>query len=162
MAGLLGLVLAAAMACQRPPSGSAASAPGSEQAAKSLPTAEVVLFPSSGGAPLTVRVEVARTAAETSRGLMFRKSLDADAGMLFLFDALEIRRFWMRNTYIPLDMIFLDDKKTVVGIEENTIPLDETSRGPDHPAQFVIEVQGGYTRQHGVGLGSRAEFHGVN
>jgi len=161
MAGLLGLVLAAATACQRPPSGSA-SAPGSEQAAKSLPTAEVVLFPSSGGAPLTVRVEVARTAAETARGLMFRKSLDADAGMLFLFDAPEIRRFWMRNTYIPLDMIFLDDKKTVVGIEENTIPLDETSRGPDRPAQYVIEVRGGYTRPHGVGLGSRAEFHGVN
>lgn len=160
MVGLLGLVLAAAIACQRPPSSSAS--PGSEQAAKGLPTAEVVLFPSSGGAALKVHVEVARTAQETSRGLMFRKSLDADAGMLFLFDALEIRRFWMRNTYIPLDMIFLDDKRTVVGIEENTIPLDETSRGPNQPAQYVIEVQGGYARQHGVGLGSRVEFHGVN
>lgn len=161
MVGLLGLVLA--VGCQRPPSGSASTpASAGEQAAKGMPTGEVVFFPSSGGAPLKVRVEVARTQEETMRGLMFRKALDPDAGMLFLFDGMEIRRFWMRNTYIPLDMIFLDDKKTVVGIAENTIPLDETGRGPDHPAQFVVEVQGGYTRQHGIGLGSRAEFHGVN
>jgi len=93
---------------------------------------------------------------------MFRRSLDTDAGMLFLFDRLEIRRFWMRNCYIPLDMIFLDDQKNVVGIEENTIPGDETGRGPDRPAQYVVELPGGYARSHGLGLGTRAEFRNTN
>lgn len=82
--------------------------------------------------------------------------------MLFLFDRSEIRRFWMRNCYISLDMIFLDESKTVVGIEENTIPGDETGRGPDRPAQYVIEVAGGLSRSHGIGVGSRVEFRNVN
>jgi uncharacterized membrane protein (UPF0127 family) len=156
---LLGIGAATLPACQRPPSDSATD-PSPAPTAKS--TASVVIYPSSGGAPLQVRVDLARTPAEQERGLMFRRTLDSDAGMLFLFEAPEIRRFWMRNTYVPLDMIFLDAKRTVVGIEENTIPLDETSRGPNQPAQYVVEVQAGYARKHGVGLGSRVEFRGVN
>ena len=85
----------------------------------------------------------------------------AGTGMLFLFDRAEPRRFWMRNTYIPLDMIFLDSQRVVVGIEENTVPLDETGRGPDQPAQYVGEVTGGYARSHGIGLGARAQFQNV-
>src|SRR5262249_29491241 len=122
---------------------------------------QVILYPATGGTPLRVRVELARTETEVMRGMMFRRSLEADAGMLFLFERPDIRRFWMRNCYIPLDMIFLDENKVVVGIEENTIPGDETGRGPDRPAQYVIEVQGGYARKNGIGLGSRVEFRNV-
>ena len=111
--------------------------------------------------PVRVRVELARTPEEQMRGLMFRRSLGPDAGMLFLFDRAEPRRFWMRNTYIPLDMIFLDAERVVVSIEENTVPLDETGRGPDQPAQFVVEVAGGYARSHGISVGSRAQFFNV-
>lgn len=122
---------------------------------------EVVFHPTSGGSPWHVKVELARTPEELMRGLMFRKSLGADEGMLFLFPRQEPRRFWMRNTYIPLDMVFLDSNHVVVGIEENTVPLDETSRGPDAPAQYVVEVRGGLARQHGLSVGARADFRSV-
>jgi uncharacterized membrane protein (UPF0127 family) len=108
-----------------------------------------------------VKVELARTPDELTRGLMFRDSLGANEGMLFLFPRSEVRRFWMRNTHIPLDMVFLDSSRVVVGIEENAVPLDETSRGPDAPAQYVVEVRGGLARQHGLGVGARAEFRNV-
>jgi uncharacterized membrane protein (UPF0127 family) len=159
MVGLLTLILgcgSALMACQWPAghdkSGGATSAAASPQ---------VIFSPSGGGAPIRVQVELARTEREQERGLMFRRSLDADAGMLFLFDRPEIRRFWMRNCYIPLDMIFLDEHRLVIGIEENTIPGDETGRGPQVPAQYVVEVAGGYARSHGIGLGSHVEFRNV-
>lgn len=122
---------------------------------------EVIFHPSSGGSPWRVKVELARTPDELMRGLMYRRSLGADEGMLFLFPRAELRRFWMRNTYIPLDMVFLDSNRVVVGIEENAVPLDETSRGPDTPAQYVVEVRGGLARQHGLGIGARAEFRSV-
>lgn len=122
---------------------------------------EVVFYPASGS-PTRVRVELARTQQEQMRGLMYRRELGADDGMLFIFDQPEIRRFWMRNTYVPLDMIFLDGKRTVVGIEENTVPLDETSRGPDREAQYVVEVRAGYARLHGIAAGARAEFRHVD
>lgn len=81
--------------------------------------------------------------------------------MLFLFDREEPRRFWMRNCYISLDMLFFDRQLRLVGVEENTIPHDETARGPDTPAQYVLEVPGGYSRRHGIGPGSRATFVGL-
>lgn len=156
MVGLLSV-----LGCQRPPvnpsqgQSATASSPGAEL------TATVVFQSASGAAPVHVRVELARTPEEQMRGLMYRRSLEPDAGMLFLFDRAEPRRFWMRNTYIPLDMIFLDASRVVVSIEENTVPLDETGRGPDQPAQFVVEVAGGYARSHGISVGSRAQFLNV-
>jgi len=103
-------------------------------------------------------VELAKNDADRAKGLMYRRELAPNTGMLFVFEGPEIRRFWMRNTYLPLDMIFLNERKIVVGIEENTVPLDETSRGPDQPAQYVVEVLAGEARRHGLTVGSRAEF----
>jgi uncharacterized membrane protein (UPF0127 family) len=118
----------------------------------------VVFYPATGGAPWAVSVEVAKTDETRARGLMYRRELPQNTGMLFLFDVEELRRFWMRNTYIPLDMVFLNARKVVVGVEENTIPHDQTSRGPDQLAQYVVEVAGGEARKHGVTIGARAEF----
>lgn len=154
-AGVLGVSLLAG--CTKPPSGSMPSTPASEAAA----TAEVVFSPSSGAPPWLVKVEVARTSDELMRGLMYRRELAADSGMLFVFTGEDIRRFWMRNTYVPLDMVFLDARRVVVGIEANAVPLDETSRGPDAPAQYVVEVRAGAAKQHGLDVGARAEFRNL-
>jgi uncharacterized protein len=150
------VLLALAPGCSRPSAG--AKDKGAQGA---VPTAQVVLQPAAGGPAVTVAVELARTPDEQARGLMFRRELPEGRGMLFLFEREEIRRFWMKNTLIPLDMIFLDGKRQIVGVEENTVPHDEESRGPDDPAQYVLEVPAGYTRRHGLGPGARASFVNV-
>lgn len=137
--------------CNKPPPPTSTTAQSSQQ-----PT--VAFYPSSGSPPWPVKVELAKNDADRAKGLMYRRELAPNTGMLFVFEGPEIRRFWMRNTYLPLDMIFLNERKVVVGIEENTVPLDETSRGPDQPAQYVVEVLAGEARRHGLTVGSRAEF----
>ena len=149
--GLCSGLLLASPGCNKPPPPTTTTANSAQQ-----PT--VVFYPSSGSPPWPVKVELARNDEDRTRGLMYRRELPPNSGMLFLFEAPEIRRFWMRNTYIPLDIIFLNERRVVVGIEENTIPLDETSRGPDQPAQYVVEVAGGEARRHGLTVGARAEF----
>lgn len=156
---LLGLLAVAPLACTRTPG--TLDRAGERADTQTAPTAEVILEPASGAPPSRVRVELARTPDEHARGLMHRRSLADGAGMLFLFDREEPRRFWMRNCYISLDMLFFDRQLRLVGVEENTIPHDETARGPDTPAQYVLEVPGGYSRRHGIGPGSRATFVGL-
>ena len=120
----------------------------------------VVLRP-EGRPEVRVRVELARTGEERARGLMFREHLDADAGMLFLFEGEEIQRFWMRNTLIPLDMIFISADHRVVGIVENAEPQTDTARQVDQPSQFVLEVNGGFAATHGITAGTAVEFHNI-
>lgn len=107
-----------------------------------------------------VKVEIARTAAERQRGLMYRQKLEPGRGMIFLFEQPEKpMKFWMKNTYIPLDMIFISPDKHVVYVEENAEPLTTTSRGPDdEESQFVLEVPGGWARAHGVERGVAVKF----
>jgi uncharacterized membrane protein (UPF0127 family) len=109
-----------------------------------------------------VKVEVARSDDERHRGLMFRQSLEAGRGMLFLWSAPEPLKFWMKNTYIPLDMIFIDHDHRVVGVEENAEPLTTNPRGPDEDSQFVLEVPGGWAHAHGVERGVVVRFVGVD
>ncbi len=120
----------------------------------------VVLSP-PGADPLSVRVEVARTPAERTRGLMFRKSLQSDAGMLFLFERPDHLEFWMRNTYLPLDMIFIEPGMTVLGIVENTEPLSDARCSVPGVSQYVLEVNAGFSRRHGVVIGTAVRFEGV-
>jgi hypothetical protein len=109
-----------------------------------------------------VIVEIARTERDRNRGLMYRQSLQAGRGMLFLFEHPEPLKFWMKNTYIPLDMIFLDEKKRVVYVEENAEPLTLNPRGPDVDAQYVVEVPGGWAQAHDVRAGVVAKFLNVD
>jgi uncharacterized membrane protein (UPF0127 family) len=124
------------------------------------PEPEVVLRAPAG--ELRVKVELARTDAERQRGLMFRQKVEDGRGMLFLFEGMQPLKFWMKNTYIPLDMIFIDDKKRVIYIEENAEPLTLSPRGPDQDAMYVLEVAGGWTRNHGIAPGVEAQFVGVD
>jgi uncharacterized membrane protein (UPF0127 family) len=109
-----------------------------------------------------VKVEIARTEPDRARGLMYRQSLAPGRGMIFLFSQPEKLKFWMKNTYIPLDMIFIGADKRVVYIEENAEPLTVTTRGPDEDSQFVLEVPGGWSRGHGVERGTEVRFVGID
>lgn len=120
-------------------------------------TPRVVLEP-LGGPAVTVRVELAETPEQRQRGLMFRKQLDPEAGMLFLFERPQQNQFWMRNTYLPLDMLFIKADWTVLGIVENATPLTDDSRGVPGQSQYVLEVNAGFSRQHGIEAGTRVRF----
>lgn len=109
-----------------------------------------------------VRVEVVKTRSERSRGLMHREHLDEDAGMIFLFREPEHQTFWMRNTLIPLDMIFIGSDRRVVGVYENAQPRTDRTRSVEGDSQYVLEVNAGFARRWGIGPGSRVEFRGID
>lgn len=127
--------------------------------APSIKKGTVILKP--GNRTLRVEVEVVRTPKLRAKGLKHRKSLGAYKGMLFIFDKEEIQSFWMQDTYIPLDMIFINRKLEVVGIVENTEPLTTTSRRVPARSTFVLEVNGGFSKRHGIEEGTRVEFEGI-
>jgi uncharacterized membrane protein (UPF0127 family) len=107
-----------------------------------------------------VGVELARTPGQRTFGLMYRGHLDEDAGMLFIFPAAQALKFWMKHTEIPLDMIFADRSGVVVGIVANATPYSERPVGPDAPAIYVLEVNGGFCARHGVRAGDKMRFVG--
>lgn len=107
---------------------------------------------------LNLTVEIADTDEKREQGLMNRQTLAADAGMIFLFDSEAPRTFWMQNTYISLDMIFLSADKEIVYIEENTTPLSTELISPDVDAQYVLEVNAGYAAANGVAAGDVVGF----
>jgi uncharacterized protein len=90
--------------------------------------------------PIMIDVEVADTPYKREYGLMFRWQINWGNGMLFVFDDETMRSFWMKNTYIPLDMIFINTSGTIVSIKPGTKPMDETPVSSDAPARYVIEV----------------------
>lgn len=132
--------------------------PGSSRPAA---TQARVVVETSAGARHPVTVELARTEAERARGLMFRTTLGPEAGMLFLFDESADHSFWMRNTYLPLDMIFVDEAGVVVGIVERAEPRTDAQRRVGVPSRYVLEVIGGWTRARGVSRGDRVRFENV-
>jgi uncharacterized membrane protein (UPF0127 family) len=78
--------------------------------------------------------------------------------MLFVFDETENHTFWMRNTLIPLDMIFLGDDRAVVGVIANATPRTDTARTVKKPSRYVVEVGGGEAAAHGIAAGTRTTF----
>ena len=93
---------------------------------------------------------------------MFRRTLAPDRGMIFPYDPPQDVAFWMRNTLIPLDIIYLGDDRRVVGVVANAEPRTETLRSVGKPSRYVVEVAGGEAAAHGVGAGTRAVFLGVD
>jgi uncharacterized membrane protein (UPF0127 family) len=135
-----------------------ASRPAPEPAPAPAPR---VVVETASGRRLPVQVELARTDEERARGLMNRRQLAEDAGMLFLFSESEPRAFWMKNTLIPLDMLFIDEGGRVVGLLERAEPLTTSPRDPGVPSRYVLEVNGGWAERHGVRPGDRVRFEGV-
>jgi uncharacterized membrane protein (UPF0127 family) len=112
----------------------------------------------AGGDAVTVKAELAITEEERRRGLMYRERLEDGEGMLFIFQEDAEHPFWMKNTKIPLDMLFLDSGRRVVGILRNTIPMKEKSLSVGLPSRYVLEVPAGFCDRHGIHREDRVEF----
>ncbi len=153
--GLLAAAAALASACGAAPGGSSkAPAPTPTAVAEAGPRAEM---PSGA----VYRLELARTPEEHALGLMFRESLPDRAGMLFLFDTAEPHHFWMKNTMIPLDMIWMDESGKVLFISANTPPCKADpclTYGPDGPARQVLEIAGGMAAKEKVRVGEQLKL----
>jgi hypothetical protein len=136
--------------------------PASEAGEEEDVRGPAVVFRPSGGQEARVAVEVARTPRQIQLGLMYRSHLPPDAGMLFLFDRPRVQSFWMKNTLIPLDMIFVTSDMVVAGVVANAEPRTTTSRTlPGVESQYVVEVNGGWAAANGVEAGVPVEFVGV-
>jgi len=149
----LALAVAAVLSACRP-----AAPPPAGPAAGAAPQ---VIVDSPSGRSTRVAVELARTPDEQARGLMFRERLAPGTGMLFLFPNSEDRTFWMQNTLIPLDLIFIDEAGRVVGIVERAEPLSTALRGVGRPSRYVLEVAGGVAAEHGIRPGDQVRFEGL-
>jgi uncharacterized protein len=146
---LCGTVLMFAIAC----------AGGHGAAQYAAPTGEVV-FPDG----TRVKVEIADTEAKRQRGLMFREQLAPNEGMIFLFDELDYYPFWMKNTLIPLDMLWLDPDGRVVSIAQSVPPCKADpcpSYFPDAKSVYVVEVVSGFVREHKVKVGDVLQLRNV-
>ena len=166
---LLALVLLAACQSQGQAPATAPAAPraprqtdvtAQDYQLPALPHARVVLE-DAYGARHAVDAEVASTRDARTRGLMWRTSLADGAGMLFIFPREEPLNFWMKNTLIPLDMIFLAADRTIVGVVEQATPLTLNPRGPDADAMYVLEVPGGWVARTGLRPGLRVRIDGL-
>ena len=108
-----------------------------------------------------INVEVVQKEEELHRGLQFRTSLAPDSGMLFIFKKSWPYAFWMKDTLIPLDMIWMDEARSIVHIEHNVPPCtaDPCPRyPPEHAALYVLEINAGYAAKLGLQSGDAAEF----
>lgn len=108
--------------------------------------------------PRTVEAEIVEQDKERQRGLMYRTSMAENAGMLFIFEKERELTFWMHNTCIPLDMIFIASDGTIVGIEENTPTLTDDSFSAGCPGRYVLEVNAGWTRKNGIRAGMKVDI----
>ena len=129
---------------------------------RNAPADEVdLIFKKPSGEKTEVfRMEVVATNSDRMRGLMFRKSLAANAGMIFLFQEEREHSFWMKNTLIPLDMVFVSSAWKVVGALENVLPLTEDPRTVGIPSQYVLEFSAGTIKRLGVSSGAAVEVTG--
>ncbi len=165
----VGAVLLWMLACQPdaqgkpppPPKATSTDVADKDHVMQPLPHAFVRLHDAFGGVH-RVEVEVAATPESRTRGLMWRTELAPGKGMLFLFPEEEPQSFWMRNTLIPLDMLFISSSKKLVGIVERAEPRTLTGRSVGEPSQFVLEVPGGWCQSVGVTKNSPVEFEGVS
>ena len=106
-------------------------------------------------------VELAITPKERSNGLMFREKLNPQKGMLFIFDKEEKHSFWMKNTLIPLDIIWINNNKEIVFISESTQPCKKTSCPsvePTENAKYVLEINGGISKEIDLAVGDKANI----
>jgi len=110
-----------------------------------------------------IDIEVAATEESREQGLMFRTSMVENRGMLFIFDAEELHSFWMKNTIMPLDILFINANKEIIKIHKNTMPFQESpSYDSEGPAKYVVEVNAGYCDKYKISRGDKISFTLIN
>jgi uncharacterized membrane protein (UPF0127 family) len=142
------------------PGATASALPPPAKATEPMRPSAVVFLTTPDG-ERKFRVEVADEGPERARGLMLREQMGEDEGMLFVFERAQMQSFWMKNTRLALDMLFIDDNGVVVGIVENAEPMTTTSRKVDKPSRYVLELLAGTSRRLGLAAGQQARFEGV-
>jgi uncharacterized protein len=115
----------------------------------------------AGPQATTLSVEIAEKDRDRQRGLMYRIHMPDDQGMIFGFEEKSNHSFWMHNTCIPLDMLYIDDDGLIVGIEENTPTLSDDTFEVGCDSKYVLEVNAGWTRAHGVTAGQKVKIDGI-
>jgi len=114
-----------------------------------------------GSSSKQVFLKIVNNHADRQRGLMYEKSLPLDTGMLFVFPAMAVQEFWMKNTFLSLDIIFIDEDKKIVGIKRNAIPQSTDTISVEKPSKYVIELVAGSAEKLGLYEGqSKVVFHG--
>jgi hypothetical protein len=101
----------------------------------------------------TIDIEISNTPESREMGLMYRRTMNNTQGMLFVYDTLPTRFSWMKNTYIPLDMIFVDKKKKIVQIVKHTTPFSEELIPIPKETKYKIEVTAGFSNKYGISIG---------
>jgi len=110
----------------------------------------------------TLDIEIANNEYETQTGLMYRTKLEANHGMLFIFSDMQMRSFYMKNTKIPLDIIYIDENNTIVSVQRNAKPFDETALPSEAPAKYVLEINAGLFDEWQLEVGDTIDFSTLN
>lgn len=130
-----------------------------DSAPKFMKEGELLFINNSGNDTLAIiDVEIADNDQKTAQGLMYRNSMPENAGMLFLMDSERMQGFWMKNTYIPLDMIFVNSQMEIVTIHRNTTPMKESSYFSTAPALYVVEVNAGFCHKNNINELDKIDF----
>jgi len=103
-------------------------------------------------------IEIADSDYEIQTGLMYRSSMKSNQGMLFIFPDVRPRSFYMKNTQFPLDLIFIDNKNTIVSLQENAKPFNESPLPSNLPAKYVLELNAGLVDKWGINVGDRISY----
>ncbi|HEX7357476.1 MAG TPA: DUF192 domain-containing protein [Ignavibacteriaceae bacterium] len=122
---------------------------------------ELTFTDSLGVLKAKIDLEIADNEYERQLGLMNRKEMKENEGMLFIFPVQQLESFWMRNTLISLDMIFVNDQKKIVTIHKNTKILSDTSYPSTEPVMYVVEVIAGFTDKYNIRIGDKIDWMGT-
>ena len=121
-----------------------------------------VVIATKQGREATLNVEVADSPAKRALGLQFRRDLGENQGMLFLFPGPSVQTFWMKNTPLSLDIIFIGSDRKIVGIVDEAVPFSTATLSVAAPSQFVLEIRGGLSRRLGIAVGDAVRFEGIS
>jgi len=119
---------------------------------------ELIVFKASDSTKVSLNIEIADTDFDIQTGLMYRNSMENTQGMLFIFDEESERFFYMKNTKIPLDLIYINANRNIVSFQKDAKPFDESSLPSNAPAKYVLEINAGLVDTWSLSVGDRIKF----
>lgn len=122
---------------------------------------ELYLVKPAGDTVQKLDIEIADNSYERQTGLMYRESMETNQGMLFIYPEEALRAFYMKNTHIPLDIIFYDSDSLAISFQENAKPMDETALPSEGPAQYILEINAGLVQEWNIEKGDKIDFNRV-